>query len=124
LRHVRPRAAASVTDLSDARRRHGPRDGGVPIIKRDGVGIMPDGKSLASSVVGLDHCVQTFRRLTGVPLVEVIRMATLTPARIAGWDRDLGSIAVGKRADLLMLSSTLEVEAVYRGDPTTGRCGL
>jgi N-acetylglucosamine-6-phosphate deacetylase len=74
---------------------------------------MPDGKALASGVVGMDHGVRTFLRLTGVPLVEVIRMATLTPARIAGWDAEVGSIAVGKRADLVVLAPSLEVAQVF-----------
>jgi hypothetical protein len=29
--------------------------------------------------VGMDHCVRTYQRLTGQPLHEVIRMASLTP---------------------------------------------
>src|SRR5438270_7585196 len=91
----------------------GPRDGGEPIVRRDGVGVMPDGKALASGVVGMDHCVRTFHRLTAVPLVDVIRMATLTSARIAGYDQDLGSIAAGKRADLLVLDGALAVNSVY-----------
>jgi N-acetylglucosamine-6-phosphate deacetylase len=74
---------------------------------------MPDGQALASGVVGMDHCVRTFQRLTGVPLVEVVRMATLTPARIAGWDAEVGSIAAGKRADLVVLDRSLEVVAVF-----------
>jgi N-acetylglucosamine-6-phosphate deacetylase len=101
-------------DRPDGEYLFGPRDGGEPILKRDGVGIMPDGNSLASSVVGMDHCVRTFHELTGVPLVEVIRMASLTPARIAGWEREIGSIEVGKRADLLVLSKDLRIELVYR----------
>jgi N-acetylglucosamine-6-phosphate deacetylase len=59
------------------------------------------------------ECVRTFHRLTGVPLVEVMRMASLTPARIAGVDGDTGSIAVGKRADLLVLDRELNVRNVY-----------
>jgi N-acetylglucosamine-6-phosphate deacetylase len=47
--------------------------------------------------------------------VEVVRMATLTPARIAGHDRDLGSIAPGKRADLVVLDQHLQVRDVYIG---------
>ena len=62
---------------------------------------------MASGVVGLEECVRTFHRLTGVPLVDVIRMATLTPARIAGVDHDTGSLAVGKRADLVVLDRNL-----------------
>jgi N-acetylglucosamine-6-phosphate deacetylase len=100
-------------DMPDGEYLFGPTDGGEPILRRDGVGIMPDGKSLASGVVGMDRCVRTFQRLTGVSLVEVVRMASLTPARIAGWERDIGSIEAGKRADLLVLSPDLEVEQVY-----------
>jgi N-acetylglucosamine-6-phosphate deacetylase len=57
--------------------------------------------------------VRTFHRLTGVPLAEVVRMASLTPARIVGWEREIGSIEVGKRADLLVLSEDLQVEQVF-----------
>src|SRR5213079_2422735 len=70
-------------DMPDGEYLFGPRDGGEPIVRRDGVGVMPDGKALASGVVGMDHCVRTFHELTGVPLVECVRMASLTPARIA-----------------------------------------
>src|SRR6185369_15179317 len=77
-------------DMPDGDYIFGPLDGGEPMLRRDGVGLMPDGQSLASSVMGIDHMVRTFHRLTGVPLAEVVRMATLTPARIAGRDRELG----------------------------------
>jgi N-acetylglucosamine-6-phosphate deacetylase len=91
----------------------GPTDGGEPILRRDGVGLMPDGTALASGVMGMDHGVRTFHRLTEAPLVEVVRMASLTPARIAGWDHELGSIAAGKRADLVVLNRELEVRQVF-----------
>jgi N-acetylglucosamine-6-phosphate deacetylase len=100
-------------DMPDGEYLFGPVDGGEPILRRDGVGVMPDGQALASGVVGMDHCVRTFHQLTGVPLVEVIRMATLTPARIAGHDHEIGSIEVGKRADLLVLDRELNVRQVY-----------
>jgi N-acetylglucosamine-6-phosphate deacetylase len=91
----------------------GPRDGGEPFIKRDGVGMLPDGSALASSVAGMDHMVRTFQRLTGRPLCEVIRMASLTPARIAGRDRELGSLEPGKLADVLILDRDLRVKRVF-----------
>ncbi|MCI0463841.1 MAG: amidohydrolase family protein [Gemmataceae bacterium] len=40
-------------------------------------------------------------------------MASLTPARIAGWDGELGSIEVGKLADLVVLDRDLNVQRVY-----------
>jgi N-acetylglucosamine-6-phosphate deacetylase len=100
-------------DMPDGEYIFGPLDGGEPIVRRDGVGLMPDGSALASGVVGMDECVPTFHRLTGVPLVETVRMATLTPAAIAGWAGEVGSIEVGKRADLLVLDRDLQVRQVY-----------
>jgi N-acetylglucosamine-6-phosphate deacetylase len=100
-------------DLPDGEYIFGPRDGGEPIRRADDVGIMPDGKALASGVMGMDHLLRTFLRLTGVSLVEGVRMATLTPARIAGWEQEIGSIAVGKSADLVVLDDNLEVTRVY-----------
>jgi N-acetylglucosamine-6-phosphate deacetylase len=100
-------------DMPEGRYLIGPLEGGEPLIKRDGVGMMPDGKALASSVMGMDHMVRTFASLTGRPLWEVIRMASLTPARIAGRDRDLGSLEAGKRADIVVLDPSLNVNRVF-----------
>lgn len=101
-------------DQPDGEYLFGPRDGGELIRKQDGVGVMLDGKALASSVVGMDHMVRTFHHLTQVPLHEVVRMASLTPARIIGRDHELGSIAGGKRADLVALDRDLTVRAVWK----------
>jgi len=100
-------------DMPDGDYVIGPRDGGEPLIKRDGVGLMPDGKALASSVEGMDHMIRTFASLTGRPLWETIRMASLTPARIAGCERELGSLERGKRADVVVLGKDLAVRRVF-----------
>jgi N-acetylglucosamine-6-phosphate deacetylase len=100
-------------DMPDGEYIFGPKDGGEPIVRRDGVGVMSDGKALASGVVGMDRCVRAFHELTGIALCEVVRMATLTPARIAGQEHEIGSIAPGKRADLLILNQALEVQQVF-----------
>src|SRR6185295_5786150 len=102
-------------DMPDGEYLFGSLDGGERVRRADGVGITLDGTALASGVVGLDDAVRTFHRLTGVPLPEVVRMASLTPARIAGVDAEHGSIAVGKRADLVVLDKDLSVREVYVG---------
>jgi N-acetylglucosamine-6-phosphate deacetylase len=107
-------------DMPDGEYLFGPLDGGEPILRRDGVGLMPDGQSLASGVFGLDHAVRTFYRWTGAPLPEVIRMASLTPARIAGQGHDIGSITPGKRADLVVLDPSLHVREVFVGGKRLG----
>ena len=91
----------------------GPRDGGEPFVKKDGVGMLPDLSALASSVEGMDHMIRTFAQFTGRPLWEVIRMASLTPARIAGRDRELGSLEKGKQADVVVFDRELNVRRVF-----------
>jgi N-acetylglucosamine-6-phosphate deacetylase len=100
-------------DMPDGRYLIGPLDGGEPFDRCDDVGIMPTGTGLASSVQGMDHMVRTFIRMTGRPLWEAVRMASLTPATIVGRQADLGSLAVGKRADVLLLDRHLQVRRVF-----------
>lgn len=100
-------------DMPDGEYMIGPLVGGERLIKRDDVGMTPDGKALASACMGMDHMVRTFQRLTGRPLWEVIRMASLTPARIAGHESEIGSLAIGKRADVLVLSKDVAIEKVF-----------
>jgi N-acetylglucosamine-6-phosphate deacetylase len=40
-------------------------------------------------------------------------MASLTPATIAGWQREIGSLEAGKRGDVLVLDQALNVERVF-----------
>jgi N-acetylglucosamine-6-phosphate deacetylase len=100
-------------DMPDGNYMIGPQVGGEPIMKRNGAGLMPDGKGLASSVAGMDEMVKTFLRLTNRPLYEVIRMASLTPARIAGYEQQFGSLEVGKRADIILMDRDLNIKEVF-----------
>lgn len=93
----------------------GPLEDGEPFVHEDGVGKMPDRTGLASSVRGMDHMVRTLLAQTGIAVWEAVRMASLTPARIAGHGDEIGSIEVGKRADLLVLDRELNVGRVYVG---------
>ena len=105
-------------DMLDGAYIFGPLDGGEAILRADNVGLMPDRKALASGVMGMDHCLLTFLRLTGASLLDAVRMASLTPARICGFDREIGSIEVGKRADLVVFDAALQTRQVYlRGRP-------
>lgn len=100
-------------DMPDGTYVLGPRDGGEQLIKRNDVGLTPDGTALASSATGMDHMVRTFLQLTRRPLWEVIRMASLTPARIAGCGSDFGSLQKGSKADVLILGSDLTIQRVF-----------
>lgn len=102
-------------DLPDGEYWFGPEGRGEMVRKMDGVGVTLDGSALASGVMGLDHGVRTIHRKASVPLPEAVRMASLTPARILGIEKDVGSIEVGKRADLVVMDAELNVKQVYVG---------
>jgi N-acetylglucosamine-6-phosphate deacetylase len=105
--------AMRAVDLPDGEYWFGSAENGERVRKLGDVGVTLDGKALASGVMGLDHCIRTFHRLVGAPLFEVIRMATLTPARILGIDATYGSLERGKIADLVVLDRDLQVKQVY-----------
>lgn len=99
-------------DLPDGEYMFGPLEGGTPFVRRDGVGIMPDGSALASGCMGMDHMVRTCYAQTGAALPEIVRMASATPAKILR-RKDIGSLAKGKCADVLLLDEDLEVMRVF-----------
>lgn len=99
-------------DMPDGEYWFGPEGTGERVRKLNGVGVTMEGTALASGATGMDHGVRTMHQ-AGIPLAEAIRMASFTPARILGVDADIGSLEVGKRADLVVLDSELNVKQVY-----------
>ncbi len=79
------------------------------MFRSDGkVGWAPNG-SLASSIVGMDHMVRHMMGHTSATLPQVIRMASLTPAQRTGIAQEVGSLEVGKRADIIVMDKELNV---------------
>ncbi|MEG0878849.1 MAG: amidohydrolase family protein, partial [Oscillospiraceae bacterium] len=86
-------------------------------IVEDGVAKLPDRTAFAGSVATADRLVRTMYALSGAPLHETIKMASLTPARLMKIDGRKGSLKVGKDADILLLDKELNVNAVMaRGE--------
>jgi len=100
-------------DLPDGEYWFGAEGSGERVRKLNRVGVTLDGTALASAVMGLDHCVRTMAKATKAPLHEVIRMASLTPARVLGVEKHVGSLEAGKQADLLVLNPDLRIQQVY-----------
>ena len=108
-----------VTDsMSAAGMPDGPYElGGVPCIKEDGVAKLMDRSAFAGSVATTDRLVRTFHKLTGAPLYEVVKMMSLTPAKLLGIDSRTGSISKGKDADLLVFGEDVDIRHVMvRGE--------
>jgi N-acetylglucosamine-6-phosphate deacetylase len=75
--------------------------------------------TIAGSVITMREALRNMLSL-GVPLYEAIHMASLTPARAAGIERDCGSIEVGKRADLIVLDDDSRIlRSIIGGCPGT-----
>ncbi|MEG0168195.1 MAG: N-acetylglucosamine-6-phosphate deacetylase [Ruthenibacterium sp.] len=90
----------------------GKKCNGMRAIVEDGVAKLPDRSAFAGSVATTDRLVRTMHALSGAPLYETIKMASLTPARLMKIDHHKGSIAVGKDADILLLDKALNVTSV------------
>lgn len=86
-------------------------DGGNVCIIEDGVAKLPDRLSFAGSVCTTDRLFRTMVRLAGVPIVEVSKMISATPAKVMGYS-DRGVIAEGKRADLVIMDEELNIKNI------------
>lgn len=105
---------AGAADVPEGTVVYDDKEGRRPICIKGGVAVMPDGKNFAGSIATTSRLVRTMVQRAGVELTAAVRMAALTPARMLGMDAEIGSIAVGKRADLLLLDSGLQVQGVIR----------
>jgi N-acetylglucosamine-6-phosphate deacetylase len=76
------------------------RMGGMEYDVCDGVGMMLDRSAFAGSTTLLNQMIPILTEQVGIPLVEAIRMASLTPARVIGADKRKGSLEIGKDADI------------------------
>jgi N-acetylglucosamine-6-phosphate deacetylase len=87
--------------------------GGAPILSDGEAARRPDG-TLAGSTLTLDRAVRIMIEQGGAHVEEALSMATQVPANLLDRD-DLGRLAVGCVADLVLWSSSMEVEATYVG---------
>jgi len=95
----------------------GSRENGLKVIVEDGVAKLPDRTSFAGSVATTNRLVRTMIQMADVPLVEAVRMMTLTPARIMKIDQHKGSITIGKDADVVLFDNDINIKtAIVKGE--------
>jgi len=109
--------ATSGAGLSDGARY---QMGGMSYEVHDGVGMLLDRTAFAGSTTLLNAMLPVLIDVVGVPLVEAVRMATLTPARIIGVDRTKGSLEVGKDADIGIFEDDFRAWGVLIGGRMEG----
>jgi N-acetylglucosamine-6-phosphate deacetylase len=79
----------------------------------NGFSFLEDDTALAGSVCRLIDLVRVMVKKMGVPIPEAIRMATLVPARVLDKTATLGSLEIGKQADLILFNDEFEVRDVW-----------
>jgi N-acetylglucosamine-6-phosphate deacetylase len=81
---------------------------GLKVTVKNGHANLPDG-TIAGSTVLMNQCVRNIHHLVGAPLPEAVKMASLNPARAMGFADHLGSIEVGKDANLVVIDTDINV---------------
>ena len=84
--------------------------GGQEVTVKDRKAVLKDG-TLAGSATNLYGCMCKAVEF-GIPLEQAIMAATANPARSIGIFDRVGSIRIGKQADLLLVSENLELKRV------------
>lgn len=85
---------------------------GREIVKVGNRIVVKDTGILAGSTLDLNQALKNARTFAGLDLPELTRITSLNAAEIMGMANDLGSIEVGKMADLVVMNSELNVTRV------------
>jgi N-acetylglucosamine-6-phosphate deacetylase len=88
---------------------------GLPVLVEDGVAKLPDRSAFAGSVATANQLVRNIVQLADVSLLDAVRMASTTPARIMGVASRKGSLVAGKDADLVIFDDAFTVSTTIVG---------
>lgn len=90
---------------------------GMEVIVEDGVAKLPDRSAFAGSVATADRLVRTMVQEAHIPLPEVIRMISSTPAAILGLSARKGSLEQGKDADIVLFDEDIRIQStIIKGE--------
>ena len=103
--------------ISDSMRATGLDDGeytlgGQPVTVKGNLATLHDG-TIAGSATNLMDCMRFAVKHAGLPLETAVMCATANPAKEIGIFDEVGSIAVGKKADFVLLDQDLNLAGVY-----------
>lgn len=93
----------------------GSKHNGLKVLVEDGVAKLPDRTSFAGSVATFDRLVRNMVQIADVPLLEAVKMASLTPANILGLGASKGSLIAGKDADIVIFDEDIRVSTTIVG---------
>ncbi len=88
------------------------QENGMEAVYEDGVMLLGDRSCLAGSAASLDIMVRNMVRI-GIPLTDAVKMASLTPLSVLGFDYRKGKIKEGCDADLIVFDDEINVSRVF-----------
>lgn len=84
------------------------------VIMEDGVCKLADRSALAGSIATMDTLIRTCIQKANIPMEDVFRMASETPAKIMGVFDRKGSIEEGKDADIIVFDKDINLTYVMQ----------
>lgn len=87
--------------------------GNLKIVLKGNEARLEESGVLAGSVLTLNQAVKNIIAWTGLPVFKVINMASLNPARVMGFDGEMGSLEKGKRANIVVFDREFRVLETY-----------
>ena len=84
------------------------------VIMEDGVCKLADRSALAGSIATMDTLIRTCIQKANIPMEDVFRMASETPAKIMGVFDRKGSIEEGKDADIIVFDRDINLTYVMQ----------
>jgi N-acetylglucosamine-6-phosphate deacetylase len=89
--------------------------GGQEVRVHEGEARLTSTESLAGSTLTMSEALRRAVRDCGLSVEQASAAASANPARVLGLEASIGSIAPGRRADLVVLDDDLELTAVMAG---------
>lgn len=86
--------------------------GELPVVLSDGVARLKDKGALAGSTLTMDRAFSNAIQNAGVAPLQAVQMYCSRPAQAIG-ETDVGDIAIGKRANFLVMDETWQLLQVY-----------
>lgn len=105
--------------ISDSMRATGMPDGrytlgGLDVDVSGNRAVLASNGALAGSATNLMDCMKTAVQKMGIPLETAVACATMNPAKCLGVYEEYGSIAPGKKGNIVLLDEELKVKAVVK----------
>lgn len=86
---------------------------GHEVIVKDAVSRLKHGGNLAGSTLTMIDAFRYMIETVGLPIEQASRCASGNPARLLGLEDQMGSLAQGKLANMLLLSPALQLQSVW-----------